>query len=212
MRKKEEISRTSKALYKAGDTISAKDLSAYNGTGNYRIYAVWSQIQNIPNGSIYKDEENDREGLITAAAVNTKILANAGLKNNESKYERRILYSKGSKYMDIATDETAWNNTLYKDYFDNSYNTDDANWDIYVSFLYNIASPTDEYGVCPYLKFSYSSDKVGNFRDKTNPTYEHSLRTVAEKLLSLEDTVQKSYSWYAYKDLIKSYIGEQTNE
>ena len=205
---KEEINRTSKALYKAGDTISAKDLSAYNGTGNYRIYAVWSQIQNIPNGSIYKDEENDREGLITAAAVNTKILANAGLKNNESKYERRILYSKGSKYMDIATDETAWNNTLYKDYFDNSYNTDDANWDIYVSFLYNIASPTDEYGVCPYLKFSYSNNKVGNFRDKTNPTHKHSLKTVASDLWNKPD--KESYYWFNnpdYLELIKNYAG-----
>lgn len=202
-----EVSRTSKALYKAGDSIPAKELSAYNSTGNYRIYAVWSQIQNISEASIYLDESNSHEGLCTAAAVNTKILRNAGLQDSEAKYERHILYSKGTKYTDIkTTNGTDWNNTLYQEYFDKDYDVvADENWDVYVSLLYNIQDNTQEYGVCPYLKFFYTSEKQGNFRDKTDPTWKHNLKDVAKNLLGKTD--KEEYSWYKYEDTIKRYAG-----
>ena len=201
----QETGRTSKALYKVGDTISAKDLSAYNSTGNYRIYAVWSQIQNIQEASIYLNEENSHDGLCTAAAVNTKILRNAGLQDSESKYERHILYSKNSKYTDVKTENgTDWNNTLYQQYFDKDYDIEDENWDVYVSLLYNIKDNTQKYGVCPYLKFFYTSDKEGNFRDKIDPTWEHNLKDVANNLWNKKD--KESYYWYNnYSGLIKSY-------
>ena len=199
-----EVSRTSKALYKAGDSIPAKELSTYNTTGNYRIYAVWSQIQNISEASIYVDESKSLDGLCTAAAVNTKILRNAGLQDSEAKYERHILYSKNSKYTDVKTaNGIDWNNTLYKQYFDKDYEVADENWDVYVSLLYNIKDNTQEYGVCPYLKFFYTSEKQGNFRDETDPTWEHKLKDVADNLLNKTD--KEKYSWNTYIDRIKQY-------
>lgn len=200
---KNEISRTSKALYKAGDSISVGDLITYNGTGNYRIYAVWSQIQNIPEASIYQNGDGSKKGLFTAAAVNTKILATAGLQDNDGAgYGRHVLYSKGSKYIIVNTDKVSWNNTLYKEYFDKDFVKDET-WNIYASYLYNISTPMDEYEVCPYLSFSYENNRVSNFRDQNNPTY--SLKEVAKKLSSLDKTVQQEYSWYKYIGLIESY-------
>ncbi|HIR90063.1 MAG TPA: hypothetical protein IAC96_14055 [Candidatus Fimimorpha faecalis] len=207
--------RTSEKLYKAGETLSQTNLDSYDDD-THRIYAVWTQIQNISGASIYQNKDGSQDGLFTAAAVNTKILANAGLQNSEgASYDRHILYSKDSKYLIVNTDKVTWNNTLYKQYFDKDF-VPDENWSIYTSYLYNISSPLDQYGVCPYLSFNYKNDNgangVGNFRDEDNQTVEYTLEGVAKELLSLNEEVQKSYSWYNYIDLIKDYArGGETN-
>lgn len=212
-----EIKRVSDALYAPGDQIAVEDIIGYANTKNNesqiaRIYAVWAQIQNISNASIYQNEDKSQIGLFTAAAVNTTILANAGLQSNgECNYERHILYSKDGKYIIATTNKTSWNNTLYQQYFDKNF-VSDENWNIYVSFLYNISSPVDQYGVCPYLSFTYKNSTVGNFRDENNQTVEHTLKGVAQELLSLEEAEQEEYSWSTYKKIIEGYANyEEAN-
>ena len=204
----EDGTRNSTAMYTNKNSIS-KEMSLevlkdYSGADtNKRIYAVWTQIKNISKASIY--QTGDKIGLFTAAAVNTTILANAGLQSNgECGYDRHILYSKDSKYTIATTNKTSWNNTLYQQYFDKDF-VPDGNWNIYVSFLYNISSPVDQYGVCSYLSFTYKNSTVGNFRDENNQTVEHTLKGVAQELLLLDDAEQKEYSWSAYREIIEGY-------
>lgn len=213
----EDGTRNSTAMYTNKNSVS-KEMSPevlieYSGADtNKRIYAVWTQIQNISKASIYQNEDKSQIGLFTAAAVNTTILANAGLQSNgECGYDRHILYSKDSKYTIATTNRTSWNNTLYQQYFDKDF-VPDGNWNIYVSFLYNISSPVDQYGVCPYLSFTYKNSTVGNFRDENNQTVEHTLKGVAQELLSLQEAEQEEYSWSSYKEIIEGYANyEEAN-
>ena len=54
--------RTSEKLYKAGDTLPEGELAAYSNDTR-RIYAVWTQIQNIPGASIYQNGDESKNGL-----------------------------------------------------------------------------------------------------------------------------------------------------
>ena len=203
----ENETRTTEGLYKAATSIDKATVQKYidDTTGEkYRIYAVWAQIQNMSEASIYVNQDGSQQGLFTAASVNTKILKNAGLQNGiECEYDRRILYSRNSKSITVTTDRDDWNNTLYQQYFDKDY-IKNENWDVYVSFLYNIGRNTDEYGVCPYLSFTYTNPKsTGNLRDKYYPTAKYTLQTVANKLL--EKTDKDSYLWKNYMDIINEY-------
>ena len=164
---------TSCGLYAAGDAIDKATLQDYLGstTGTtYRIYAVWAQIQTIPGERIYLDDEYNH-GLLTVAAVNTKILKNAGLQEVEANqtagkasYGRFFEYIKdGKKDYPIIGDcgVEIWDNDLYGKYFNKE--ALPQNWNIVASILSNLKAKyyKDELSVQPYLNFTYtdSSEK-----------------------------------------------------
>lgn len=172
-----EISRVSDALYAPGDTIDAEEITAYNdnpdkeddpdkegGEQIARIYAVWTQIQTIPGARIYLGDEY-KHGMLTVAAINTKILKTAGLQEvdsdqtaGKSSYGRYFEYIKDGQTNYPLTGDCGteiWDNKLYAQYFSNEELPN--GWDIIASVLYNLKAIhyKSKLAAQPYLTFDY---------------------------------------------------------
>ena len=207
----EDGSHTSNGLYKAANSISKESLTQYfnDVTGDtYRIYAVWAQVEMIPDASVYIADT--QSGLFTATAVNTEILSRAGLQNGSTCfYDRYTQFSKGSKSIESKPSKTAWNNGLYRSYFDNSFKENP--WFVYGSLLYNIKDYTAEYGVSSYIKFSYTTEGSCTIYDADSPKYTYTLQGISYDLLKKLETDPNKYgiyTWAQHKTLLKEYAKE----
>lgn len=208
-----EIKRVSDALYAPGDQIAVEDIIGYADAKNNesqiaRIYAVWAQVEMIPDASVYITDT--QSGLFTATAVNTEILSRAGLQNGSTCfYDRYTQFSKGSKSIESKPSKTAWNNGLYRSYFDNSFKENP--WFVYGSLLYNIKDYTAEYGVSSYIKFSYTTEGSCTIYDADSPKYTYTLQGISYDLLKKLETdpnTYGNYTWAQRKTLLEEYARE----
>lgn len=199
-----EVSRVSDALYAPGDTIEADEITAYTGKEDEkhqiaRIYAVWTQVQTIPGSRIYIGDAYDH-GMLTTAAINTKILETAGLQEvnpdqtpGKSSYGRYFECIKdGNTNYPLTGDcgTEIWDNDLYAQYFSNEKLPD--GWDIVASVLYNLKEKyyKSELSVQPYLTFTYK-DGASNRINGTPLMYSHDAG--ARKML--DEDRNGNWSW-----------------
>ena len=213
-----EISRVSDALYAPGDTIDADEITVYTGEEDERhqiarVYAVWAQIQTIPEGSMYfgGGTPSFDNGLFSAVAVNTKILIKAGLQTgNECSYDRSMTYTLGKNTPIVTTaPRNIWDNDLYKSYFDNSFESD--TWDIYTSVLYNLSKSlySKKINISPALEFTYKNQETKSI---TGETVAYSHTEIASKLLKSLEEGEKGYTWENHKDELAQYAGYTSYE
>lgn len=209
-----EVSRVSDALYAPGDTIDADEITAYTGVEDEkhqiaRIYAVWAQVQTIPEGSMYfgGGTPSFDNGLFSAVAVNTDILTRAGLQTgDECSYDRSIKYTLGKNTPIVTTaPKNVWDNELYKSYFDNSFESD--SWDIYTSVLYNLSKSlySKEINISPSLKFTYENEETKLIEGET---VKYSHQNVALELLERLEAGEEGYTWENYEDELAEYAGK----
>lgn len=209
-----EVSRVSDALYAPGDTIDADEITAYTGVEDEkhqiaRIYAVWAQVQTIPEGSMYfgGGTPSFDNGLFSAVAVNTDILTRAGLQTgDECSYDRSIKYTLGKNTPIVTTaPKNVWDNELYKSYFDNSFESD--SWDIYTSVLYNLSKSlySKEINISPSLKFTYENEETKLIEGET---VKYSHQNVALELLERLEAGKEGYTWENYEDELAEYAGK----
>lgn len=209
-----ETKRVSDALYAPGDTIDADEITAYNGEEDERhqiarVYAVWAQVQTIPEGSMYfgGGTPSFANGLFSAVAVNTKILTRAGLQTgNECSYDRSMTYTLGKNTPIVTTaPRNVWDNDLYKSYFDNSFESD--TWDIYTSVLYNLSKSlyNKKINISPALKFTYADKETKSI---TGETVAYSHQDVALELLERLEAGKEGYTWENYETELAKYAGQ----
>lgn len=161
--------RTSAGLYAAGQEITSEKLSQYNGTGTdskKRIYAVWAQIETLPEARIYLGNEHNK-GLFSMTAVNTNILVTAGLQEmngtevGECNYDRYSIFTNGTDLetaMTLNNGRTIWDNDEYNEYF--TKNPLPENWNVYGAIMYNVPESfyTKTLGFNSSLEFAYAED------------------------------------------------------
>lgn len=209
-----ETKRVSDALYAPGDTIDADEITAYNGEEDERhqiarVYAVWAQVQTIPEGSMYfgGGTPSFANGLFSAVAVNTKILTRAGLQTgNECSYDRSMTYTLGKNTPIVTTaPRNVWDNDLYKSYFDNSFESD--TWDIYTSVLYNLSKSlyNKKINISPALEFTYADKETKSI---TGETVAYSHQDVALELLERLEAGKEGYTWENYETELAKYAGQ----
>ncbi|CVI70360.1 hypothetical protein NDGK_01847 [Clostridiales bacterium CHKCI001] len=208
-----EISRVSDALYAPGDEIDADEITAYTGVEDEkhqiaRIYAVWAQVQTIPEGSMYfgGGTPSFDNGLFSAVAVNTDILTRAGLQTGDQcSYDRSMKYTLGKNTPIVTTaPRNVWDNDLYKSYFDNSFESD--TWDIYTSVLYNLSKSlyNKEINISPSLEFTYED---GATKLIEGDTVKYSHQNVALELLDRLEAGKEGYIWENYEAELAEYAG-----
>lgn len=220
-----EAKRVSDALYAPGDTIDADEITVYNGEEDERhqiarVYAVWAQVQNIPDARMYFGGGTPAfsDGLLTAVAVNTEILSTAGLQNGDTcSYGRSVEYTLGkNKIISTITEPDLWDNELYNKYFDSNFTSD--SWDIYGSLVYNLNKKFygEKIKISPYLTFTYK--KLGSDSESKDESFfaqdstAYSYNEVASMLLDwLEEDEEKyqDYEWAKaeYRTRLSEFAG-----
>ena len=186
-----EVSRVSDALYAPGDTIEADEITAYTGKEDEkhqiaRIYAVWTQIQTISDATIYNGNAH-KTGYFTVAAINTEILANAGLQKINAtgsaascSYGRYFEYIKDSQAEYKLTSDCGkeiWDNDLYAEYF--STDALPKGWNIFGSILSNLNEKfyDSRLSTQPYIVFTYHDKETKRINGEIyESTYSEALR------------------------------------
>ena len=186
-----EVSRVSDALYAPGDTIDADEITAYTGVEDEkhhiaRIYAVWTQIQTISDATIYNGNAH-KTGYFTVAAINTEILANAGLQKINAtgsaascSYGRYFEYIKDSQAEYKLTSDCGkeiWDNDLYAEYF--STDALPKGWNIFGSILSNLNEKfyDSRLSTQPYIVFTYHDKETKRINGEIyESTYNEALR------------------------------------
>ncbi len=217
---KEDGTRTSDGLYAIEQEIASTKLSEYNGTdSNKRIYAVWAQIETLPEARIYLGNEHNK-GLLSMTAVNTSILVTAGLQEmngtevGQCGYDRYSIFTNGTNLetaLILNNGRKIWDNKEYREYF--TTNPLPENWNVYGGIMYNIPKSfyTRTLGFNSRLKFTYADGEETctiSATEKIDKTC--TIQAVALEMLKENGTSDCPWEFNQEQiDLLNQYAGNE---